>query len=62
MDLPELKKAACDAVDASRAELLRVSRAIHARPELAFQEHEAARLLVELLDRAGLEVETGAYG
>jgi amidohydrolase len=62
VNVPELKKEVCSAVDALQTELLRVSRAIHARPELAFEEREAARLLVELLDRAGLDVQSGAYG
>jgi len=62
VELGALKREVCAAVDSLRDELLRVSRAIHARPELAFEEREAARLLVELLRGAGLEVETGAYG
>jgi amidohydrolase len=57
-----LKDAARDAVDARRVELLALSHAIHARPELAFEEHEAARLLVAALRGAGIEVEPGAYG
>jgi amidohydrolase len=57
-----LKDAACDAVELRRAELLALSHGIHARPELAFEEHEAARLLVAALRAAGLEVQPGAYG
>ncbi len=62
MDVPRLKQEVCAAVDAMQAELRRVSRAIHANPELAFEERAAARALVELLRQAGLAVETGAYG
>jgi amidohydrolase len=57
-----LKQRVCAAVDAMRGELLRLSHAIHAKPELAFEEHAAQRLLVEAVRKAGLEVEAGAYG
>jgi len=62
MDAAELKQAVCAAVDDIREELLRISHAIHAKPELAFEEREAAALLSESIRRSGLEVETGAYG
>ncbi|HEY5657908.1 MAG TPA: M20 family metallopeptidase [Myxococcota bacterium] len=62
MDAADFKQAACAAVDRLRDELLRISHAIHAKPELAFEEREAAALLVEALREAGLEVEAGAYG
>ena len=58
----ELKREVCAEVDRLRDELQRVSRAIHAQPELAFEERAAARLLVDTLRSAGLEVEAGAYG
>jgi amidohydrolase len=61
-EIEPLKREVCDAIEAMRADLLRVSRAIHARPELAFEEHAAAELLVDTLRKAGLEVEPGAYG
>ncbi len=61
-DVKELKEEVCAAVDAMRDELLRISHAIHARPELAFEEHAAAELLVSALRGAGLEVEAGAHG
>ena len=48
-DVEALKREACAAVDRLRDELLRVSRAIHAVPELAFEEREAASLLVDTL-------------
>jgi amidohydrolase len=62
MDVDALKREACDTIEALRAELLRVSRAIHAKPELAFDEHAAAALLCDTLEKAGLVVERGAYG
>ncbi len=62
METRELKDRVCQAVDRMRDELLRISRAIHANPELAFEEHEAASLLVAALREAGLEVEAGVRG
>ena len=62
MDVSQLKAQVCEAVDGMREELLRVSHAIHARPELAFEEYEAAALLVDVLKRSGLAVTAGAYG
>jgi amidohydrolase len=62
MDTEKLKRDACDAVDAMRHELLNLSHTIHANPELAFEEHQAAALLSDAIERAGLEVERGAYG
>ena len=62
VDAEALKREACEAVDRLNEQLLRVSRAIHARPELAFEERAAAALLVDTLRGAGLEVEAGAYG
>jgi amidohydrolase len=62
MGTTELKQAVCAAVDNNRDELLRLSHGIHAKPELAFEEREAAALLSESIRRSGLEVETGAYG
>ena len=62
MDLRALKQEVCDAIDASRDALLRLSREIHAHPELAFEERRAAALLIAALRKAGLRVEPGAYG
>jgi metal-dependent amidase/aminoacylase/carboxypeptidase family protein len=62
MDVKHRKEELCATVDAMRDQLLGVAQAIHAKPELAFQEHEAAALLVGLLREAGLEVSQGVYG
>jgi amidohydrolase len=60
--LDALKDDVCRSVDRMRDDLLRISRAIHANPELAFQEHEASALLADALVQAGLEVTRGAHG
>jgi amidohydrolase len=62
MNAEKLKDEVCGIIDGMRDELLTISHAIHARPELSFEEHEAAALLVGALKKAGLEVEAGAYG
>ncbi|MGH0031798.1 MAG: M20/M25/M40 family metallo-hydrolase [Myxococcota bacterium] len=62
MSVDQLKREACEAIDRMAEDLLRVSREIHAHPELAFEEHRAAALLVDTLRGAGLEVQAGAYG
>lgn len=62
MDAVRLKRDACSAVDAMREQLLELSHAIHANPELAFEEHAAAALLSDAIEAAGLAVERGAYG
>jgi amidohydrolase len=62
MDSKELKAKVCAAVDSMRGELLRLSHAIHAQPEIAFHEHEAAALLTQSIRQAGIEVESNAFG
>jgi amidohydrolase len=62
VDLDALKRDACRAVDERREALLSVAHEIHAHPELAFQEHRAAALLVRALKEEGLPVEAPAYG
>ncbi|MEB2345347.1 MAG: M20 family metallopeptidase [Deltaproteobacteria bacterium] len=62
MDPEALKSDACRAVDERRTLLLAVAHEIHAHPELAFEEHRAAALLVRVLKDAGLPVEAPVYG
>lgn len=57
----ELKARVCQAIDELSPEILDVARKIHARPELAFEEHYAADLLCGVLERHGLAPERGAY-
>lgn len=57
-----LKRAVQRRIEDLRDELLRVSRAIHADPELAFQEHRASELLCRTLSGHGLDVKRPAFG
>ncbi|ALJ20251.1 amidohydrolase [Microbacterium sp. No. 7] len=58
----EAKARAAAEAESRRAQLTALSHAIHARPELAYEEHEAAALVAEALRGAGFAVEVGAYG
>ena len=62
MSLETLKREVCDAIDALRGELVAASHAIHAHPELAFEEKFAAALLTKTVEGHGLAVQRGAYG
>lgn len=61
MSLETLKREVCTAIDALRPELVSVSHAIHANPELAFEEKFASSLLTKTVEGHGLAVERGAY-
>ena len=61
-ELTALKDRVCSWVDARADDLLEVSHQIHAKPELAFNEHAACDLLVGTLRKAGLVVDTPAGG
>jgi amidohydrolase len=50
------------AVEALRHELTDISLDIHAHPELNYQEHPAARVLADALERHGFRVERGVGG
>ncbi|HET9522508.1 MAG TPA: M20 family metallopeptidase [Candidatus Limnocylindrales bacterium] len=56
----ELKSRIAAAVESARAEILELSHQIHANPEPAFEEHEAARHVAEALARHGYQVEQPA--
>ncbi|NOT40855.1 MAG: amidohydrolase, partial [Alphaproteobacteria bacterium] len=62
MSLDTLKREVSSAIDALRPELIAASHAIHANPELAFEEKFAASLLTKTVEQHGLIVERGAYG
>jgi amidohydrolase len=58
-DVERLKQQVMDEVNARREELVRIADAIHANPEMAFQEFEAAALLSGVLEGNGYTVERG---
>ncbi len=60
--MPEVKAAIVAAVDDLADQLLGVSRAIHARPELAFAERFACQRLCAAAADEGFEARPGVYG
>ncbi len=56
-----LYKTITDRIDSLADTLLNVSHAIHARPELAFNEYHACELLSRTLNEHGLPAETGVF-
>ncbi|HWH24839.1 MAG TPA: amidohydrolase, partial [Candidatus Limnocylindria bacterium] len=58
----QLKDRARAAVERAHASLVELSHAIHAEPELMFQEHRAAELVAGWLEAAGFAVERGVAG
>nr|WP_253855502.1 M20 family metallopeptidase [Prauserella alba] len=54
--MTSLKTAARGAIDQHTAELIRLSERLHADPETAWEEHRAAAMVPELLDRSGFAV------
>jgi len=62
MSLQSLRKEVVSAVDSRRGELVGLSRAIHAEPELALQEFKAATRLADAVERHGAPVTREAFG
>src|SRR6185437_8091148 len=58
-DPKALAQRAIKAIDERRDALFALSRAIHAKPELAYEEREAALRITEFLEGAGFAVERG---
>jgi len=61
-NVDDLKSRVVAEVGARRDELIRIADTIHAKPELAFQEFEAAALLTSVLEREGFTVQRGVAG
>lgn len=57
-----LRQALVTAVEDSADELIALSHAVHAQPELGFAEHHAAAAVARLLGQHGHDCEVGAYG
>jgi amidohydrolase len=62
MNLETLKATLQAAIDRLRPDLEALSLRIHAHPEIAFQEHQAAAWLSERLEQGGFAVERGVGG
>jgi len=59
---PDIAKAqAWATIDHIESELIEISHAIHARPELCYEEHFAAHTLSSALQRHGIDVEAPAF-
>jgi amidohydrolase len=56
-DVAALKQRVAAAVEARRTQLIELSRAIHADPEPAFEEHHAAQRVADAIRDAGFSVE-----
>ncbi len=61
-DIHAAKERVHEAVAAAAPELIRISREIHAHPELAYKEYHARGQLVPFVKAHGFVVEDGAYG
>jgi metal-dependent amidase/aminoacylase/carboxypeptidase family protein len=61
-DLDHLKTRVTETVDRIAEELWGLSLQIHAHPELAFKEEQAAAWLTSFLERQGCRVERGVGG
>ncbi|MFT4217778.1 MAG: amidohydrolase [Micropruina sp.] len=57
-----LKRRVAEDVERRREQLLELSRAIHANPELSWKEYEASARIAEIMREAGFASELGAYG
>jgi len=62
MSLDSLKKSVADAVDNMRGELIALSHAIHAEPELALEEFKAAERLANAVEALGASAARGVFG
>jgi amidohydrolase len=59
---PDHVQAVSAAVDGAADDLVALSHAISADPELAYEEHRAAARCADLLEKHGFDVDRGAYG
>ena len=62
MDIGELKAAVAGEIDTRYRQLGKLSKKIHAHPELSLEEHQAAAWLAEYLEESGFTVDMGICG
>ena len=62
MDIDAVKARAHAAIDALRDEAVGIARDIHAHPEIGWETPRSAGLLIDYMERHGLEVERGLAG
>ena len=62
MQVQELKQIVIKVIDDMATDLIKVSRDIHARPELAFEEFYAADRLCTMVEDNGLDITRNAFG
>lgn len=60
--LDPLKRRAAEEAERRREQLIALSHAIHANPELSWEEHASAALVADAMREAGFAVEVGVYG
>ena len=60
--MTNLHQPVIDRVDELAPELIGLSHQIHDTPELAYEEHKAAKLCADLLESGGFAVERASYG
>jgi amidohydrolase len=60
--LTGLRNTSRAALEAHANALVELSHSIHAEPELAFQEYRSAAKVIDLVERAGFEIERGVAG
>ncbi len=58
----DIRRAIVDEIDRHAPTLKAIALEIHANPELGFEEHRAAKLWSDLLEREGFDVERGIAG
>ncbi|KAF9693871.1 hypothetical protein EKO04_008415 [Ascochyta lentis] len=61
-DLEEARRIVTSAIDAADSELHKVNKALHANPELGYQEHFAHQTITSYLSSLGFNVKKNTYG
>ncbi len=62
MTLAEAKQAVRDELEKNKDAILELNHAIHADPEISWEEHRAAQRIATFLREHGFDVEVGVYG